>query len=175
MKLFSRRSLALALAILMALSAVTAVGYSAVISAFAAESVENYAPNGTTLVSKDAKVSISACTNERAGAENSYEMPSENWQKTNLVDGKFGASAWSTQPYDREMDHTKPVTVTLELVTNSNVAAVALFPHGQFPAKYEIQISTDGVTYKKVAEDAGVAVDNKEVKTYTPFFWIFRE
>ena len=162
------RALALALAILMAVCTATAVGYSAILSAFAAEeSVESYAPNGTTLVSKGAKVSISACTNEREGAENSYEMPSENWQKTNLVDGKFGASAWSTQPYDREMDHTKPVTVTLELVTNSNVAAVALFPHGQFPAKYEIQISTDGVTYKKVAEDAGVAVDNKEVKTYT--------
>ena len=167
MKLFSRRSLALALAILMALSATTAVGYSAIISAFAAESVEGYAPNGTTLVSKDAKVSISACTNERAGAENSYEMPSENWTKTLLTDGMIGNGGWSCQPYDREMDHTKPVTVTLELVSKANVTAVTLFPNGQFPAKYEIQVSTDGETYKKVAEDAGVPIKQAEPKTYT--------
>ena len=167
MKLFSRRSLALALAILMALSAVTAVGYSAVISAFAAESVEGYAPNGTTLVSKDAKVSISACTNERAGAENSYEMPSENWTKTLLTDGMIGNGGWSCQPYDREMDHTKPVTVTLELVSKASVTAVTLFPNGQFPAKYEIQVSADGKTYQKVAEDAGVPINQSQPKTYT--------
>ena len=163
-----RRALALALAILMTLSAVTAVGYSAVISAFAAEeSVEKYAPGGTALVSKDAKVSISACTNERAGSENSYEMPSERWTKVLLTDGIIGNGGWSCQPYDREMDHTKPVTVTLELTTKSNVTAVSLFPNGQFPAKYEIQVSTDGQTYTKVAEDAGVSINNKEVKTYT--------
>ena len=167
MKPFSRRTLALALAILMALSAVTAVGYSAVISAFAADNVEDFAPNGTALVSKDATVSISACTNERAGAENSYEMPSEGWTKTLLTDGKLGNGGWSCQPYDREMDHTKPVTVTLELVSKANVAAVTLFPHGQFPAKYEIQISADGETYQKVAEDAGLPINNKEPKTYT--------
>ena len=163
-----RRALALALAILMTLSAVTAVGYSAVISAFAAEeSVEKYAPNGTSLVSKDAKVSISACTNERAGSENSYEMPSERWTKVLLTDGIIGNGGWSCQPYDREMDHTKPVTVTLELVSKANVTAVTLFPNGQFPAKYEIQVSTDGKTYKKVAEDAGVPIKQSEPKTYT--------
>ena len=166
-KITARRALALALAILMALSTATAVGYSAVISAFAAESVEGYAPNGTTLVSKDAKVSISACTNERAGAENSYEMPSENWTKTLLTDGMIGNGGWSCQPYDREMDHTKPVTVTLELISKANVAAVTLFPNGQFPAKYEIQVSTDGKTYKKVAEDAGVPINQSQPKTYT--------
>ena len=163
-----RRALALALAVLMALSAVTAVGYSAVISAFAAEeSVEKYAPGGTSLVSKDAKVSISACTNERAGSENSYEMPSERWTKVLLTDGIIGNGGWSCQPYDREMDHTKPVTVTLELVSKANVTAVTLFPNGQFPAKYEIQVSADGKTYKKVAEDAGVPIKQSEPKTYT--------
>lgn len=164
----ARRGLSLALAVLTALSAVTVAGYSAVLSAFAAEeSVENYAPAGTTLVSKDATVTLSACTNERAGAENSYEMPSETWTKLHLTDGKIGNGGWSTQPYDREMDHTKPVTVTLELATASVVTAVSLFPHGQFPATYEIQVSADGDTYTKVAEDAGVSINNKEVKTYT--------
>ena len=166
-KITARRALALALAILMALSPAPAVGYSAVIAAFAAESVEGYAPNGTTLVSKDAKVSISACTNERAGAETSYEMPSENWTKTLLTDGMIGNGGWSCQPYDREMDHTKPVTVTLELVSKANVTAVTLFPNGQFPAKYEIQVSADGKTYQKVAEDAGVPIKQAEPKTYT--------
>ena len=162
-----RRALALALAVLMALSTATAVGYSAILSASAAESVDKYAPTGTALVSKDAKVSISACTNQRAGSENSYEMPSETWTKIHLTDGQIGNGGWSCQPYDREMDHTKPVTVTLELVTPSEVAAVTLFPHGQFPAKYEIQVSADGKTYEKVAEDAGQPIKQSEPKTYT--------
>ena len=151
----------------MALSTATAVGYSAILSASAAESVDKYAPTGTALVSKDAKVSISACTNQRAGSENSYEMPSETWTKIHLTDGQIGNGGWSCQPYDREMDHTKPVTVTLELVTPSEVAAVTLFPHGQFPAKYEIQISSDGKTYEKVAEDAGQPINQSTPKTYT--------
>ncbi len=162
-----RRVLALALAILMALTTATAVGYSAILSASAAESVDKYAPTGTALVSKDAKVSISACTNQRAGSENSYEMPSETWTKIHLTDGQIGNGGWSCQPYDREMDHTKPVTVTLELLTLSEVCAVTLFPHGQFPAKYEIQVSTDGKTYEKVAEDAGQPIKQSTPKTYT--------
>ncbi len=162
-----RRALALALAVLMALSTATAVGYSAILSASAAESVDKYAPTGTALVSKDAKVSISACTNQRAGSENSYEMPSETWTKIHLTDGQIGNGGWSCQPYDREMDHTKPVTVTLELLTLSEVCAVTLFPHGQFPAKYEIQVSTDGKTYEKVAEDAGQPIKQSTPKTYT--------
>ena len=162
-----RRVLARALAILMALTTATAVGYSAILSASAAESVDKYAPTGTALVSKDAKVSISACTNQRAGSENSYEMPSETWTKLNLTDGQIGNGGWSCQPYDREMDHTKPVTVTLELLTPSEVCAVTLFPHGQFPAKYEIQVSSDGKTYEKVAEDAGQPIKQSTPKTYT--------
>jgi len=164
----TRRRASLALAILMVLCTVTAVGFSSILTALAAEeNVEAYAPAGTALVSKDASVTLSACTNERAGAENSYEMPSETWTKIHLTDGKIGNGGWSTQPYDREMDHTQPVTVTLELATKSEITAVSLFPHGQFPARYEIQISADGNTYQKVAEDAGVAIGNKEIKTYT--------
>ena len=164
----ARRAGSLALAVLLVLSTVTAAGLLAVLPVAAAEkSVESYAPNGTALVSMDAKVSVSACTNERAGAENSYEMPSESWAKAFLTDGKIGNGGWSCQPYDREMDHTKPVTVTLELVSKANVAAVTLFPNGQFPAKYEIQVSADGKTYTKVAEDAGVPIKQSEPKTYT--------
>ena len=162
------RALALVLALLMMATTATALGQFAVLSAFAAEeSVDKYAPTGMALVSKDAKVSISACTNERAGTENSYEMPNEGWTKLNLVDGKIGNGGWSCQPYDREMDHTKPVTVTLELVSKAEVSAVTLFPNGQFPAKYEIRVSADGKTYTKVAEDAGVPIKQATPKTYT--------
>lgn len=165
---FTRRAGSLALAILMMLSAVTATGFAAVLPVFAAEGdVSDHAPAGTSLVSKDAKVTISACTNERKGSENSYEMPSERWTKVLLVDGIIGNGGWSCQPYDREMDHTKPVTVTLELVSKSEISAVTLFPCGQFPAKYEIQISTDGKNFTKVAEDAGVPIKQSTPKTYT--------
>ena len=165
---FARRAGSLALAILLTLSAITAAGFAAILPTSAAETdVSGYAPKGTTLVSKDASVTLSACTNQRAGEQNSYEMPSESWTKTLLTDGIVGNGGWSTQPYDREMDHTKPVTVTLELVSKAKISAVALFPNGQFPAKYEIQISSDGKTFTKVAEDAGIPINNKEVKTYT--------
>lgn len=167
-KTIPSRLLSLALALIMVATTVSAVGYTAMLTAFAAEeSVDKYAPAGTALVSKDAKVSISACTNQRAGSENSYEMPSETWTKLNLVDGRIGNGGWSCQPYDREMDHTKPVTVTLELVSKSEISAVTLFPHGQFPAKYEIRVSTDGKTYEKVAEDAGQPIKQSTPKTYT--------
>ena len=165
---FTRRAGSLALAILMIVSSVTAAGFAAVLSVSAAEeSVSDYAPAGTALVSKDAKVTISACTNERKGSENSYEMPTERWTKLLLVDGIIGNGGWSCQPYDREMDHTKPVTITLELVSKSEISAVTLFPCGQFPAKYEIQISTDGKNFTKVAEDAGVPIKQSTPKTYT--------
>ena len=163
----ARRAGSLALAILMIVSSVTAAGFAAVLSVSAAEeSVSNYAPAGTALVSKDAKVTVSACTNERKGSENSYEMPSERWTKILLVDGIIGNGGWSCQPYDREMDHTKPVTVTLELVSKSEISAVTLFPCGQFPARYEIQVSTDGKNFTKVAEDAGVPIKQSTPKTY---------
>ncbi len=163
-----RRAAALTLAVLLGLSSVAAVGYTAVFSAFAAEeSVSKYAPNGAALVSEGASISISACTNERAGSENSYEMPSETWAKKYLTDGVIGNGGWSCQPYDREMDHTKPVTVTLKLGSTSEVSGVSLFPRGQFPADYEIQVSTDGTNFKTVASDKDVPIDNGEVKTYT--------
>ncbi len=152
----------LTLAILIGVLAALPITVSA-----AEENVSKYAPQGTTLVSLDATVTLSACTNERAGAENSYEMPSERWTKLLLTDGIIGNGGWSCQPYDREMDHTKPVTVTLELASKTEVSAVTLFPNGQFPAKYEIQLSTDGKTYTKVAEDAGVPINQSEPKTYT--------
>ena len=165
---FSRRAGSFALAILLMLSAVTATGVAAVLSVSAAEEdVSDYAPAGTALVSKDAKVTVSACTNERKGSENSYEMPTERWTKVLLVDGIIGNGGWSCQPYDREPDHTKPVTVTLELVSKSEISAVTLFPNGQFPAKYEIQVSTDGKNFTKVAEDAGVPIKQSTPKTYT--------
>ena len=165
---FARRAGSLALAVLLVLSAVTAAGLFAVLPVAAAEeSVEDYAPAGTILVSKDALVTLSACTNQRKGGQNSYEMPSERWAKALLTDGIIGNGGWSCDPYDREMDHTKPVTVTLELVSKAEISAVTLFPNGQFPAKYEIQVSADGKTFTKVAEDAGVPINQKDPKTYT--------
>ncbi len=163
-----RRAATLTLAVLLGLSSVLAVGYAAAVSAFAADaSVTKYAPDGSVLVSEGAAVIISACTNERAGAENSYEMPVEMWAKKFLVDGAYGNGGWSCQPYDREMDHTKPVTVTLQLASASEVSGVSLFPHGQFPADYEVQVSADGQNFKTVASDKDVPFNNTEVKTYT--------
>ncbi len=159
----ARRIGVMALALILVLGSVLGAGYAAIISAMAAEqSVETYAPNGTMLVSVGADVTISAATNERAGSENSYEMPSETWAKSLLVDGKVGTGGWSTNPYDRETDHTKPVTVTLTLPTATEVMAVGLFACGSFPVAYEIQVSSDGKNFTKVAADSGKGGNTKE-------------
>ncbi len=167
---FPRRAAALSLAALMCFSITAAMlgGVLPVLSAAAADSaVTDLAPAGTVLVSENAIVTLSACTNERAGAENSYEMPSEKWGKKFLVDGRVDSGGWSTQPYDRETDVTKPVTVTLQLPTPAEVSGVTLVPNGQFPKAYEIQLSTDGKTYTTVASDSGVSIGNGQVKAYT--------
>lgn len=165
-----RRPAAFVLALLMCLgmvAATVAVILPMLPVSAAEESVAGKAPSGTVLVSKDSVVTLSVCTNERAGSENSYEMPSEKWAKKFLVDGMIGTGGWSCQPYDREMNAKEPVTVTLKLPSEADVTAVSLFPNGQFPNTYEIQVSTDGINFKKVASDSGVAPGNKNVKTYT--------
>ncbi len=162
-----RRLTALLLAALMCFGIVAAT-LAAILPVSAADTaVESFAPSGTKLVSVGSTVTISSCTNLRAGDENSYEMVSENWSKKFLTDGLVDGSGWSCQPYDRESDHTKPVTITLTLPAPADVSAVTLFPNGQFPNRYEIQVSADGKTYTKVAEDAGIAIHNQDAKTYT--------
>ncbi len=163
----ARRIAAIVLAALMCFGTI-ALTISLILPAFAAEtSVESYAPAGTQLVSEGATVNISACTNERAGSENSYEMDVEKWAKKFLVDGLLGTGGWSCQPYDREMNEKTPVTLTLKLTGEADVTGVTLFPNGQFPNTYEIQVSSDGQTFKTVASDSGVAPGNKDPKAYT--------
>jgi len=160
-----QKSLAALLALVMLIGALAALPVSVAADA----TVNSVAPAGTALVSQGASVTLSPCTNQRAGEQNSYEMPSERWAKALLTDGRADTGGWSCQPYDREMDHTKPVTVTLELATESEISAVAMFSTKgfQFPAKYEIQVSADGKTFTKVAEDKNVPIDNTETKVYT--------
>ena len=140
-----------ALAFLMAL--VMLVGTLAVlpVTVSAAATIESCAPKGTTNVAVGSTVTLSKCTENRAGSQNSYEMPTENWSKAMLVDGKLN-NGWSTDPYDKEMDRNEPVTITLKLPTASEISCVALFPNGCFPAKYTVSVSSDGTNFKKVAD-----------------------
>ncbi len=140
-----------ALAALLAL--VMLVGTLAVlpVTVSAAATIESCAPRGTANIAVGSVVTVSNCTANRAGAQNSYEMPTENWSKAMLVDGKLN-NGWSTDPYDKETDRSEPVTVTLKFPTPSEISCVALFPNGCFPAKYTVSVSSDGKTYTKVAD-----------------------
>ncbi len=163
-----RRVAALILAGLMCFG-IVAGALAMILPTLAAEStnINEYAPGGSEAVSIGAAVSISASTNQKKGAENTYEMPSEKWGKKFLTDGSVSDGyGWSCDPYDREMDRNVPVTVTLKLTTPSDILGVTLFPHGQFPNTYEIQVSSDGSNFKTMASDSGVAPNNSENKTY---------
>ena len=120
------------------------------ITVFARDDIAALAPAGTANVAVGSTVTISKCTEQRAGSENSYEMPSENWSKAMLVDGLLN-NGWSTNPYDKETDRNEPVTITIKLPSSSKISAVGLFPNGCFPAKYTVSVSTDGKTYQTVA------------------------
>ena len=142
-----KRTLAGLLALVMLLSTLTVLP----MTASAAATIESCAPKGTANVAVGSTVTLSKCSENRAGSQNSYEMPTENWSKAMLVDGKLG-NGWSTDPYDKEMDRNEPVTITLQLPTPSEISCVALFPNGCFPAKYTVSVSTDGKAYTKVAD-----------------------
>lgn len=144
-----KKALASALALIMLMGTVAVLP----VTVSAAATIESCAPKGTANVAVGSTVTLSKCSQNKAGAENSYEMPTENWSKAMLVDGKLG-NGWSTDPYDKETDRNEPVTVTLKLPSASEISCIALFPNGCFPAKYTVSISADGKTYTKVADGA---------------------
>ncbi len=141
-----KKALAAALALVMLIGTLTVLPVTV-----SAATIESCAPVGTANVAVGSSVTLSKCSQNKAGAENSYEMPTENWSKAMLVDGKLG-NGWSTDPYDKETNRSEPVTVTLQLPSASEISCVALFPNGCFPAKYTVSVSVDGKTYTKVAD-----------------------
>lgn len=123
----------------------------------AEETPDSVAPKGTVLLTEGASVSISACTAQRAGSENSYEMPSENWCKAHLVDGNL-STGYSTDPYDRETNPDAPVTITIRLAQKATVSCVALFPAGdRFPVDYTISLSADGKSFTEKERVTGAS------------------
>ena len=136
------------------------------LSAYAADLPADYVN-----VAKGASVSVSNASSQTSG-ENSYEMPAENWCKAMLVDGKTN-TGWSTNPYDVETDKNKPVTVTVDLGTVTEIGRVVVVPTGSgnnFPVTYSIRTSTDGESYTERARSEGNPGVNKQknVHDFTP-------
>lgn len=102
--------------------------------------IASFAPEGTTNVGEGAHVTASS----------SYEMATEGWAAAKLVDGALATAAkpdgWSTNPYDKVTDPTKPVTVDVSLSGDAVVQRVVLFPRSDgtygasFPAKYTVSL-----------------------------------
>ncbi len=113
-------------------------------------------------VALGASVSVSNASSKTSG-ENSYEMPAENWCKAMLVDGKTD-TGWSTNPYDVETDKNKPVTLTIDLGTATEICRVALIPTNSgnnFPISYTVRVSVDNQTYTDVVQSEGNPGVNK--------------
>ncbi len=149
-KMTVKRLLCLAFALMLAAA-------SAAIPSFAAELPADYVN-----VAKGATVSVSKASSKTSG-ENSYEMAAENWCKAMLVDGKTN-TGWSTNPYDVETDKTKPVTVTVDLGTQTEIARVVIVPTASgnnFPVTYSILTSVDGENYTERAKSEGNPGVNK--------------
>ena len=124
--------------------------------------ISGQAPAGYVNVAEGASVSVSKASSKTSG-ENSYEMPSENWCKAMLVDGKL-TNGWSTNPYDVETDKNKPVAITIDLGDVTEICRVVLFPTGSgknFPVTYTISTSVDGQTYTDRVQSTGNPGVNK--------------
>ena len=149
-KMTVKRLLCLAFALMLAAA-------SAAIPSFAAELPADYVN-----VAKGATVSVSKASSKTSG-ENSYEMAGEGWCKAMLVDGNTN-TGWSTNPYDVETDKTKPVTVTVDLGTQTEIARVVIVPTASgnnFPVTYSILTSVDGENYTERAKSEGNPGVNK--------------
>ncbi len=124
--------------------------------------ISDQSPAGYVNVAEGAAVSISKASSKTSG-ENSYEMPSENWCKAMLVDGKL-SNGWSTNPYDVETDKNKPVAITIDLREVTEIGRVVLFPTGSgknFPVTYTISTSVDGESYTDRVQSTGNPGVNK--------------
>ena len=124
--------------------------------------ISGQAPAGYVNVAEGASVNVSKASSKTSG-ENSYEMPSENWCKAMLVDGKL-TNGWSTNPYDVETDKNKPVAITIDLGDVTEICRVVLFPTGSgknFPVTYTISTSVDGQTYTDRVQSTGNPGVNK--------------
>ncbi len=133
--------------------------------------VTGQAPAGYVNVAEGASVSVSKASSKTSG-ENSYEMPSENWCKAMLVDGKL-SNGWSTNPYDVETDKNKPVAITIDLGKVTEIGRVVLFPTGSgknFPVTYTVSTSVDNQTYTEQIKSEGNPGVNKtpNVHDFTP-------
>ena len=129
-----------------------AVPSGAALGATAAETADpgdiaSFAPSGTTDVLGGAHVSASS----------SYEMAGEGWSAAKLVDGVLATAAkpngWTTNPYDKVTDPTKPATVDATMSGDAVVQRLVLFPRSDgtygasFPAKYTVSLlDASGVT-----------------------------
>ena len=131
---------------------------------------EDLASDYTNLAS-GASVTVSNASSKTSG-ENSYEMPSENWSKAMLVDGKQN-TGWSTNPYDVETDKNKPVSLTFDLGKATEVGRVVVVPTlsgKNFPVTYTVRVSLDNETYTDVGYSEGNPAVQKQsnVHDFTP-------
>ncbi|NNC11188.1 hypothetical protein HII28_04755 [Planctomonas sp. JC2975] len=103
--------------------------------------ISSYAPDGTTDVALGARVTASS----------SYEMAGEGWAAAKLINGVLAANGkpdgWSTNPYDKITDPSKPATVDIALTGDADVQRLVLFPRSDqtygasFPAAYTVSLT----------------------------------
>ncbi|WP_163541771.1 discoidin domain-containing protein [Occultella kanbiaonis] len=110
-----------------------------------------------------------------AASSSSYEMSNEGWATSFVNDGRIGTATlpygWTTNPIGNTATATTPAWVQLDLLAESTIAGVALWPRmdgasdGQnFPVDYQVQVSDDASTWSTVATStANTAVGDAQV------------
>ena len=84
----------------------------------------------------------------------SSEYVDEGWGAANINDGVIGTN-WTTDPRDLDPVDAE-AWIQLDMQADFGLWRVVLFPGGNFPSDFQIQISQDGKNFEMVAEQTGV-------------------
>ncbi|MDR0593174.1 MAG: discoidin domain-containing protein [Bifidobacteriaceae bacterium] len=108
--------------------------------------LDQYAPAGTWNLARDAYVSASS----------SYEMPGETWSTEFARNEQVAGDGWTTNPYERVADATKPAWLAYDFSCAANLQRLVVYPRpganaAYFPRQYRLQTSGDAVTWDTVA------------------------
>lgn len=108
---------------------------------------EDYAPQGTTNLAREAVVSYSS----------SYERANESWAAAFVHDEKFGtAGGWSTNPYDKAMSAATPAWLGYDLGCPADLQQLTVFPREKsFPRDYRLQVSNNRTDWDTVVTSTG--------------------
>ncbi len=90
-------------------------------------------------------------------ASSTYDKPEESWSTYFATNSVMGyREGWSTDPYERNQDPSKPATLSVKLRCAADISRVVVYPRQRFfPQDLRIEASVDGTTWTTIGRSTG--------------------